>query len=75
MKLLKWVNNFRFWTTERNGGTLRSPAPYVKIRRQCLERGIIWEDPDFVPSYKLLQRSKKSSYPVVWLRPHVSVSI
>ncbi|ODM96584.1 Calpain-B, partial [Orchesella cincta] len=60
----------RFWTTERNGGTLRSPAPYVKIRRQCLERGIIWEDPDFLPSYKLLQRSKKSSYPVVWLRPH-----
>jgi hypothetical protein len=63
----------RFWTGDRNNTVNnRQPTPFGKLKRQCLERGIIWEDPDFTPSYKLLPKSKKSSYPVVWLRPHVS---
>ncbi|CAG7721457.1 unnamed protein product, partial [Allacma fusca] len=59
-----------YWTEERNNEANKLTTQYTKLRRHCLERGIIWEDPDFLPSYKLLPKSKKSSYPIVWLRPH-----
>ncbi|OXA61185.1 Calpain-9 [Folsomia candida] len=61
----------RFWTTERNATVNnRIPTPYAKLKRQCLERAVIWEDPDFTPSYKLLPKNKKLQHPIVWLRPH-----
>jgi len=75
--LLIHVIVYRGWTSDRNGtgtgtNSRRSPSPYMRLKRQCLERGILWEDPDFHPSYRLLPKSKKSSYPILWLRPHVS---
>ncbi|KAK4873941.1 hypothetical protein RN001_013301, partial [Aquatica leii] len=57
----------RYCTTERP----RSQSSYQGIKRNCRERGILYEDPDFPASPRSLYHHKKPPLnPIVWMRPH-----
>lgn len=65
----------RYWTVERprTGGQQRN---YSALRRVCRERGTLFEDAEFPPCPRSLYRHKKPSVqPIVWMRPHVSLTV
>ena len=48
---------------------------YQHIKRLCRDRGQLFEDPDFPPNNRSIYRNKKPPlHPIVWLRPHVSLT-
>lgn len=66
---------YRYWTVERprTGGQQRN---YAALRRVCRERGTLFEDAEFPPCPRSLYRHKKPSVqPIVWMRPHVSLTV
>ena len=44
---------------------------YEEIRKKCLEKGVLWEDPDFPATQSSVYYHHTSPYTFEWKRPSV----
>lgn len=55
-------------------GTHSSGQSFEQLRRECLQRGALFEDPDFPATSASLFYSERPQIPFVWKRPGVSAA-
>jgi len=55
-----------------SGGTDKT---YENIRRECLSKGILYEDPEFPASDSSLFYSQIPTMKIEWKRPHVCMHL
>lgn len=54
--------------------THSSGQSFEQLRRECLQKGVLFEDPDFPATNSSLFYSERPQIPFVWKRPGVSAS-
>ena len=56
-------------------GLSSSGSDFDSVRRECLRRNILYEDPDFPANDRSLYFSRHPPYRFEWLRPGVSAKL
>lgn len=55
-------------------GIHSSGQSFEQLRRECLQKGVLFEDPDFPATDSSLFYSERPQIPFVWKRPGVSAA-